>query len=299
VNRIRLLAPAVLLMLVVPLLGACGGSATTINVGAKDFTEADIIGEMYALVLEDAGFKVDRKFHLATTDVAQAAITKGDIDLYPEYTGTGLTGPLGLPPSGDKQQVYTTVKREYKARYNLVWLDAAPMNDSNGLATTQERAQALNLKTVGDVVKNASTITMVGPPEFQQREDGLVGMKKVYGDFQLKQYIAVQPNLKYQALINGQADVSVAFTTDGEIAAYKLVILQDDKQLFPPGQVAPVVRQQTLDANPQLTSVLNNLSAKLTDDVIRNLNNRVSTNKQEPAAVAKQFLTDQGLIKKQ
>jgi osmoprotectant transport system substrate-binding protein len=141
-------------------------------------------------------------------------------------------------------------------------------------------------------------VTIIGPPEFQEREDGLPGLKRVYGDFQLKDYVAVDPGLRYQGLLAGEADVTVAFGTDGEIAAYDLVTLQDDKGLFPPYQVAPVVRQQVLDANPAVRDVLNKLAPKLTDDVMRRLNNEVSGNKREPADVAKEFLQQEGLIKK-
>ena len=137
---------------------------------------------------------------------------------------------------------------------------------------------------------------MVGPPEFQEREDGLPGIKKVYGDFQLKAYKAVDPGLRYKSLVDGEADVAVAFGTDGQISAFKLVVLEDDKNLFPPYQVAPVVRQQTLDANPKVAEALNALAPKLTDDTMRRLNYEVDGNKREPADVAKEFLTKEGLI---
>ncbi|XPM57342.1 MAG: glycine betaine ABC transporter substrate-binding protein [Leptolyngbya sp. IPPAS B-1204] len=137
---------------------------------------------------------------------------------------------------------------------------------------------------------------MVGPPEFEVREDGLPGIKAKYGNFELKEYKAVDPGLRYKALTDGEADVTVAFGTDGEIAAFKLVVLEDDKQLFPPYQVAPVVRQQTLEANPKIADALNAIAPRLTDATMQKLNYEVSGNKREPAEVAKDFLTQEGLI---
>jgi osmoprotectant transport system substrate-binding protein len=128
------------------------------------------------------------------------------------------------------------------------------------------------------------------------REDGLPGIKKKYGNFNLKQYKAVDSGLRYKALTDGEADVTVAYGTDGEIAAYKLVVLQDDKKLFPPYQVAPVVRQQTLDANPKIADALNAIAPKLTDATMQKLNYEVSGNKKEPADVAKEFLKQEGLL---
>ena len=282
------------------LLSACGIPATgqaTIRVGSKDFTEEFILGEMYAQVLENAGFKVDRKLNLGGTPVAQQALVNNQIDVYPEYTGTGLLTVLKDPVQSDPTAVYNTVKDGYKKQFNLVWLDQSPMNDTQALAMTQAGAQKFGVKTFSDLAAKASQLIMVGPPEFQEREDGLPGMMKVYGKFTLKQYKAVDPGLRYQALTSGQADVVVAFSTDGEITADHLVLLQDDKHMFPPYHVAPVIRQDTLTANPKVADLLNALAPKITDQVMSQLNYEVDGNKKEPKAVAHDFLVQQGLIK--
>jgi osmoprotectant transport system substrate-binding protein len=291
----------VVLMLVPSLLGSCASPAsksTTIKVGSKDFTEQFILGEMYALVLENAGFKVERKLNLGGTPVAQAALLSGEIDLYPEYTGTGLLTVLKLPVDSDPKVVFDTVAKAYKEKYKLVWLDPAPMNNTQALAMTQEGSAKYGVTTISELAAKASELTLIGPPEFESREDGLPGIKKVYGDFQLKRYIAVDPGLRYKGLVEGQADVAVAFGTDGEISAYNLVLLKDDRGLFPPYQVAPVVRQQTLDANPKIRSLLNALAPKITDATMQRLNNEVSGKQREPADVAREFLVQEGLIKK-
>ena len=315
-KRVRVGLVMLLLVLVVPILAACGdenatsapaatsatGGGTTpsgavIRVGSKNFTEQFVIGEMYALILENAGYKVERKLNLGATDIAQAALEKGEIDVYPEYTGTGLLTVLKLPSQTDQKAVFDAVKNGYKEKFNLVWLDPAPMNNTQALAMTKEGSQKFGITTISEMAAKAGELKIIGPPEFQEREDGLPGLQKAYGNFQIKEYVAVDPGLKYKGLVEGQADVSVAFGTDGEIANYGLVVLKDDKGLFPPYQVAPVVRQQTLDANPNVASLLNALAPKLTDATMQRLNFEVSGNKRKFEDVAREFLVAEGLIK--
>ncbi|MBD2459991.1 quaternary ammonium transporter [Oscillatoria sp. FACHB-1407] len=303
--RRLLILPLVALLTALTVIACAGGgqpesnagnSGTPIRVGSKDFTEQFIIGEMYALVLEKAGFQVERKLNLGGTPVAQAGLINGEIDLYPEYTGTGLLTVLKLPASTDQQEVFQTVSDEYKKQFNLVWLDPAPMNNTQALAMTQEGSTQFGVKTISDMAAKASELTMIGPPEFEVREDGLPGIKAAYGDFELEAYKAVDPGLRYKGLVDGEADVAVAFGTDGEISAFNLVLLEDDKNLFPPYQVAPVVRQETLDTNAGVADALNALAPKLTDATMQRLNYEVSGNQREPAEVAKEFLTQEGLL---
>lgn len=275
---------------------ACQGGGSAIKVGSKDFTEQFILGEMYALVLENQGFDVERKLNLGGTPVAQAGLESGQIDLYPEYTGTALLTVLNLPVSSDSQQVYQTVADSYQEKYNLVWLEPAPMNNTQALVMTPEGAKEYNIKAISDLVDQASQLTLIGPPEFEVREDGLPGLKQVYGDFQLEKFIPADPGLRYQALSEGQADVAVAFGTDGEISAFNLVVLEDNQNFFPPYQVAPVVRQETLDKHPGIRDALNQLAPKLTNETMRRLNYEVSGKKREPAEVAREFLIQEGFL---
>ncbi len=301
----RTTALALTLMLALPLLAACGSgngnggkSNSPIRVASKDFTEQFILGEMYALLLEDAGFKVERKLNLGGTPIAQKALEAGEIDLYPEYTGTGLLTVLKLPTNSDRQEVYNTVSREYMSRYQLVWLDPAPMNNTQGLAMTRENSEKYGITTLSDLAAKADQIRLVAAPEFAEREDALPGLKKVYGGFNLKQFIPVASGLRYKTLLEGQAEVTTAYGTDGQIAANNLVLLKDDKNFWPPYQVAPVGRLAVLEANPKIRETLNKLAPKLTDEVMRRLNHEVDGNKKEPAAVAKNFLQQEGLLKK-
>jgi osmoprotectant transport system substrate-binding protein len=292
-------ALAVLLLLSQAVLSACttGRSGNrAVTVASKDFTEQFILGEMYAILLEENGFDVTRKLNLGGTPVAHQAMLSSEIDIYPEYTGTGLLTILKLPVNSDPDQVYQTVKREYSDQFQIAWLDPAPMNNTQALATTQEVAQEFGLRTISDMVAHASSLVMVGPPEFREREDGLRGLKAIYGDFELESYRDVDPGLRYLALTTGEADIAVAFGTDGEISAFDLVVLEDDKNLFPPYQVAPLVRESVLDQNPEIAEILNELAPLLTDEVMRRLNYEISGNGREVADVALEFLTQQGLI---
>lgn len=282
------------------LIACAGGGANnagdTIRVGSKDFTEQFIIGEMYALVLEDAGFQVERKLNLGGTPVAQAALTNNEIDLYPEYTGTGLLTVLKLPPSADQAEVFEQVSQGYQEQFNLVWLDPAPMNNTQALAMTQQGSEQFGIRTISEMAARANDLVMIGPPEFEAREDGLPGIRAQYGDFQLRQYKAVDPGLKYKGLVDGEADVAVAFGTDGEISAFNLVVLEDDQNLFPPYQVAPVVRQEALDQHTGLADALNAIAPLLTNETMQRLNYEVSGNQREPADVAREFLEQQGIL---
>lgn len=271
-------------------------SDTTVVVASKDFTEAFILGEMYAMLLENAGYQVERKINLGGTPVVQQALLSEEVDVYPEYTGTGLLTVLKLPVMTDPAAVYEAVKTGYEEQFNLTWLDPAPMNNTQALAMTQARADELGVTTISEMAAVADQLVMAAPPEFSEREDGYPGLQQAYGGFQFQEVLAVDAGLRYQALLNGEADIIMAFGTDGEIAANQLVLLEDDQGLWPPYQVAPVIRQAVLDANPEIADTLNQLAPLLTDATMQQLNYEVSGNQREPADVAHEFLVSQGLI---
>jgi osmoprotectant transport system substrate-binding protein len=268
-----------------------------IAIGSKNFTEQLILGEMYAQLLESHGFTVDRKLNLGGTAVAHEALLAGEIDLYPEYTGTGLLAILSMETMTDADEVYETVKQAYQEQFNLVWLDQAPMNNSNALAVTREFSEEHDVTTISQLVEMADEVILAAVPDFPEREDGLVGLQRVYGPFEFQEIKILDPGLKYQAFLNGDANVVLAFGTDGQVAGYDLVILEDDKGLWPPYHVAPVVRQETLDMYPQIADELNALSELLTSDVMSDLNWRVDgPDAMEPEEVARDFLTENDLL---
>ena len=282
-----------------PTTSVPGKPSGTIKVGSKDFTEEFIVAHMYAQLLENAGFTVERRINLGGTPVAHAALLKGDIDLYPEYTSTALLTVLKDPPQKDPNQIYSTVKSKYEQQFKLTWLQQAPFNDTQALAMTQDGSNKTGVKTYSDLATKAPQLVLGGPAEFMAREDSLPALQVTYGGFKFKDTKQLGTgSLRYQALLSGQIDVVVAFSTDGDIAGNNLVLLKDDKGVFPVYQIAPVVRMDTLQKFPQITDALNKLAPLLTDAVMSNLNWQVDgPAKKEPAAVATEFLKQQGLIK--
>lgn len=290
------------LLLLIPALVACSplgddDDGDTIRIGSKDFTEELILGEMYAQLLEDNGYDVERSLNLGGTEIAHEALVNDEIDLYPEYTGTALLAILQMPTMSDPDEVYQIVKDAYADQFDLVWLDQAPMNNANALATSREFSEANNLTTISQMVAMAGEITMAAVPDFEEREDGLAGLKAVYGDFELKELLVFAPGIKYQAFLDGDADVVQVFGTDGQIGGYDLVVLEDDKGLWPPYHVAPVVRQDTLDDNPDVADILDEVQPLLTSEVMTDLNWMVDgPDARDPADVAHDFLVENGLI---
>jgi len=278
------------------LLSAACARADRIKVGSKNFTEELILGEMYAALLERQGFAVERRLDLGSTQVAMAALARGDIDLYPEYTGTALLVVLKQPPMSDRAAVYALVQREYAKRYALTWLDPAPMNDTQALATTQATSARLALRTLSECARLAPKLRLGAPHDFLARPDGLPGLVKAYGGFAFASVVPVDIGLKYKALTRGDVDVVVAFGTDGQIDADHLIVLDDDRHFFPPYAVAPVVRAPALSAHPDIATVLNRAAPLLTDQAMRKLNYEVDGRKREPADVAHEFLTANSLL---
>lgn len=280
-------------------VAACGKTPRdVVKIGSKNFTEELLLGEMYSLALERAGLPVERRLNLGGTEIAMASLLRGEIDIYPEYTGTALLVQLKLPPDHDRRRVFETVKAAYRRRYRLEWLDPAPMNDTQALAMTSAVSAKFGVRTLSECAGAAGRMRLGAVPEFTRRPDGLPGLQKAYGGFHFASIKLIDIGLKYKALLDGDVDVVVAFGTDGAIDADHLVVLEDDKHLFPPYQVAPVVRQDALDRRPQIKAALNPIAPLLTDAVMRHLNWRVEGNKEEAADVARDFLVKAGALGK-
>lgn len=292
----------VFLMVASMLLTACSTQSAdsgkpTVRIGSKNFTESLILGEMYALALENAGYEVERKLNLGGTLVAHEALKSGDIDMYPEYTGTGLIDILKLPAKSDPKEVYDIVSKNYKEKFNLIWLEPTQANDSQGLVTTKKVAEKYNLYTVSQLAKLAPQLRMAAVPEFEEREDGLKGLKKFFGGFNFKSIKLYDYGVKYRVLLNDEADVTVGFTTDGELTNPNLVLLKDDKRFWPPYFVAPVVRADILQKDPGIEKVLNEVSSKINSKNMQQLNAEVDIKKREYTEVAKEFLQKEGILK--
>jgi osmoprotectant transport system substrate-binding protein len=314
-RRLLLVVAAVVLM-----LGSfAGGMAQdaakpTVTIGSKDFTEQVIINEMLALLVEDAGYPVERQLNLGGTAIVHEALVNGDVDAYIEYTGTGLLAILGLeiptagatptadgaatasPAAGSVvDAVYQTVKQEYADQFNLVWLDPLGFNNTYALAMRQEQADELGITTISDLREVAGDLVFGGTQEFLTRPDGLPGLMETYG-IEFAEARGMDPGIMYQALDTDQVDVISAFATDGRIPSLGLVTLEDDLGFFPPYFAAPVVRQELLDEDPALADVMNQLAGKIDDQTMASLNLQVDEGGEEPHDVAQAFLEEQGLI---
>lgn len=264
-------------------------SSTTIRVGSKDFTENLVIAEIYALALEDNGYTVERVSNISSS-LIHNSIVNDEIDLYPEYTGTGLLSVLGEDMETDPEKVYKTVKKEYEEQFNLTWLDYAAANDSQGLVIRTETANSLNIKTISDLQAHASELRFASQGEFDEREDGLPGLERTYGTFNWQSSKVYDNSLKYSVLENDEADVTPAYTTEGQLVnTDEFTLLEDDKQFWPPYNLAPVVRDNILDDNPDIKTILNNISAKLDTETVTELNAKVDVDGQEYTDVAKEY----------
>lgn len=261
----------------------------SIRVGSKNFTESIVIAEIYAQALEAAHFSVERRFNLGSTQIALAAMKRGEIDLYPEYTGTALIDVLHHAPVRDARAAYAIVRDAFATTYDIDWLAPSPMSDSQGLATTAAIAQKYALRTLSDLARVSSRLRLATIPEFVGRPDGLPGLAHTYG-MSFASVKSYDIALKYQALLAGDADVATAFTTDGTIAAHHLVVLDDDKHLWPPYNVAPLVRSATARAQPGIAVALNAISPRITDAIAQTMNASVENDKADPATVAAAFL---------
>ncbi len=278
--------------LALPKCSSGSSTGNAVRVGSKNFTEDITIAEIYAAALENAKIPVERHMNLGSTQIAMAALQRGDIDLYPEYTGTALIDVLHLPPMRTRPQIYGTVKQAFEKRYGLTWLMPSPMNDSQGLCVTQAVAQKHNVRTLSQCAKIAPQLRLATIAEFLTRADALPGLQKFYGGFHFSSARTYEIGLQYEALVRGDADVATAFTTDSQIGTDNLLVLQDDRHFWPEYNVAPVARISALKVHPQIAAVLNRISPLLTDAVVRQLNYQVNVQHADPADAAQQFLKE-------
>jgi glycine betaine/choline ABC-type transport system substrate-binding protein/ABC-type proline/glycine betaine transport system permease subunit len=278
---------------------AANGSKPTITIGSKNFTEQFILGEIYAQALQAAGYKVKKQLNLGSEQIALKALKGGQVDAYPEYTGTILTSFCKVKDQAvphDPGQAYDQAKA-CMAKEGITAMAASPFTDSNGFAVTQAMAQKLgNITTLSDLKDKASKLTVSGPPECQQRTDCLLGLEKVYG-LKFKKFLSIDLAKRHEVIKNGQTDVGEVFTTDGQIKADNLVLLKDDKQLFPPYNAALLAKSSVAsDAGPDFQKTVDTVTQGLTLPVMQELNSRVDLDKETPAKVAGEYLKEAGYV---
>ena len=266
-----------------------------LRVGSKNFTEQFVLAEIYAQALEAAGIKTEKKLNLGGTLIAQKALEEKQIDFYPEYTGTMLLAVLKAEPMTDPKAVYDKVKEAY-AKMGLVLLNQSNLNNGYVMVVRPETAQKYKLETLSDLSKVAKELKIGAGPEFRDRKDGLPGLKAKY-DMVFGEDLQMAIGLRYQALKNDQIQVVNGYSTDGLISVMKLKRLRDDKSLWPPYFVVPVIRREALEANPKVGEVLNRVSALLDETSMAQMNYQVDGEKLEPKDVARDFLKAKGLVK--
>lgn len=279
------------------LLAAAGAGAADLTVGSKPFPENRLLAEMMAQLIEaKTDLSVDRRINLGGTMIVLSAIESGEIDLYPEYTGTGWAVMLGREdPVGEALQAYATVAREAARERGLIWLTPFGFENSYGIAISEARAEALGVRTLSALAKKSDRVQAGFSYEFMEREDGFPGLKETYG-MAFSAVRAMEHGLSYDAINNGEIDLTDTYTTDGKLARYPLRVLEDDLNYFPPYDAAPVIRADTLAKYPEVGVALDLLAYRLDEGVMSDLNARIEVDEQAFEVVARDYLVSEGLI---
>jgi osmoprotectant transport system substrate-binding protein len=273
----------------------------TITVGGKLDVEAQLLTEMYTQLLQNGGYTVNEKLALGNSIIVHKAITSGVIDLYPEFTATGLN-TLGIKSSYDPQKDYQAVKSGYEKKFQVTWLDMAPLNDGYGICTTKALSQSLGITTISQLVPQVGQLVLASPSDGIDFVDGL---KSVYGidTGSFKSLQKVDYSIGFASVSSGSAKMCVGYTTDGSIAAQGFLFLVDDKTGFPQFHPAPIVRMSVLKKYPEIAKILNPLAPLLTTETSIQLQVEVGTLKSGGTSVteaikqvARQFLQKEGLL---
>ncbi|WP_242057315.1 glycine betaine ABC transporter substrate-binding protein [Guptibacillus hwajinpoensis] len=292
-----------LLLGVVMVLAACGGDSGSeesdpIVISGKPWTEQYILPHLLAEYIKaNSDYEVEVDAGVGEVNILQQALIDGDIDMYVEYTGTGLEAVLKESAESDESadEIFKRVKKGYKDEYNLVWLEPLGFENGYTLAMTQDTNKEVNAKTFSDIIPASDDMVFGGPHTFYEREDGYDALVEAYG-FNFKDEVSLDPNIMYDALNEGEVDVIPAFTTDGRIARFDLATTEDDKQFFPPYYAAPIVRQEVLDSHPDLEKVVNEFAGSISEEEMSEMNAKVDMDGEEPEDVAMEFLKEKGLI---
>ena len=235
------------------------------------------------------------RLNLGATLIAHTALTSGEIDLYPEYTGTALAAIVKGELSSDADKIYTDVKKYYEDNLHLTLLKPTAINNGYAIIRCPRRPKSTSSRPSSDLGPASKDLTFGAEGTFGERKDGLPGLEKVYG-IKFKEFVQfAKLGIRYSALTSKQIDVSFGFATDWQIDDNKLTVLDDDKNLFPPYYLVPIVRQDALKANPKIAETLNKIAPLLTNEKMRGLNAAVERDRKEPAEVAAEFLKAEGL----
>jgi osmoprotectant transport system permease protein len=264
-------------------------------VASKPFGESFILAEVFAQLLERRGFTVDRRPGLGATEVAFSALRTGAVDVYPEYTGTGLLAVLKEPPQNDPAAVFARVAAEFPRKYGVRWLPPLGFENTYAIAVRRQTAEQYSLETLTDLSRVAQLLTAGLTADFIERKDGLPGLKSAYG-ISFRSVRPLGQAVKYQALTSGAVDIIDGYSTDGFIAKYDLVVLRDDKRFFPPYEAAALVSGRLYRNNPRAIAALVELSDRLDVKTMRKLNARLEVDREPVDVIARSALQELGLI---
>jgi glycine betaine/choline ABC-type transport system substrate-binding protein len=272
----------------------------TMTIGSKNFTESIIIAEIYGQALEAAGYTVKRDLNLGLEQIATKAMQDKQIDGYPEYTGTSLSAVLDVPIKEvpkDPDQAAAESKRLYKEKFDFEVFARTPFEDANAVGILPERAAEIgNPKKISDLAAQNGKLTIAASAECFQRTDCGRGLEQVYG-LKFKREIPIDVALRHEVVEQGRADLTIPFTTDGRIAQNKMIILEDDKNLFPPYNVTFVIRSDSAQRlGPNAQKIIEQVDDQLTNEVMTELNSRVDLDKEKAEDVAKAYLTESGYL---
>jgi osmoprotectant transport system permease protein len=286
---------AVLVMMAIPFLG--GKNDDEIVIAGKLGSEPEILINMYKLLIEEeTDHSVQLKPGLGKTSFVFTALENGDIDIYPEFTGTAISEFLKETASStNRDEVYQQAKEGMKKEFNMDMLQPMDYNNTYALAVPEEFARENDLKTITDLKAIESSLKAGFTLEFSDREDGYKGIQKLYG-LDLPSLITMEPKLRYRAIKNEEINLVDAYSTDSELQRYNLVVLDDDKNLFPPYQGAPLMRAETAEKYPEIVKALNKLAGKITDDEMRKMNFLVNVEGESAEETAREYLRDAGLL---
>ena len=277
-------------------LTACDAPhGSRIVIGAKNFTEQVILGELLAQEVEASGEKADRRFYLAGSYIAHQALVSGRIDAYVEYTGTALTSILKQPLDHDAGRVFGTVQRIYAGKYHIAVLPSLGFENTFAMVLRQADAERLHVMKLSDLSAAAPQLRLGVGYEFEERPDGLHGMEQAYGIRFAGQPRVMDLGLLYRALANRQVDIVSGNSTDGAITGLNLRVLSDDRQYFPPYQAVPLVREDALQQHPAMRAALSRLSGQISETEMQAMNHAVEGEHRDPADVVREFRARKGL----
>jgi osmoprotectant transport system substrate-binding protein len=283
--------PVTCLLCIIFLVSCAPSHSDRIVVGSKNFTESFILGELIAQQIEShAHLKVERRFYLAGTYICQQAMLAGRIDIYPEYTGTALTAILKQGVSGNRQDVYQRVKTEYERRFGFTIGPAFGFNNTFAMEIRGEDARRLNVQTLSQASQFAPRWRAGFGYEFMERPDGYRGLVSTYGLHFAEQPRIMDLGLLARALKERQIDFAAGNATDGLIPALDLFVLEDDRHYFPPYEAVPVIRKQVLEQHGEIEGILDELSGKISDAEMQNMNYLVDAQHRDTQDVVREFL---------